>query len=250
MTDEASSVTRGEDSRLIQARELVRLMEQGEGRAADRLLGELSQHHNDNLFRQLGQLTRDLHEAINSFQLDSRLADLADKEIPDAKQRLNYVVSMTEEAAHKTLNAVEGSLPVVESLSATAGELKQAWTRFRTRKMSADEFRSLAQEIDEFLERASSDAAAIRGDLSAVMMAQGAQDLAGQIIRRAVNLIQDLEDNLVELIRITGLRFREGYEHHSPSETRGGGPVVPSVDRDDVVTSQDEVDDLLSSLGF
>ena len=205
-------MTTQEDPRLIQARELVRLMEQGEEKEAERLIGELTQHHDDNLYRQLGQLTRDLHEAINGFQLDSRLADMADKEIPDAKERLNYVVTMTEEAAHKTLNAVEGSLPIAESLGATAEELKESWTRFRGRKMSPDEFRSLAHEIEDFLERASSDANSIRGDLSAVMMAQGAQDLTGQIIRRVVNLVQDLEDNLVELIRITGMRFRQGDE--------------------------------------
>lgn len=243
-------MTTQEDSRLSHARELVRLIEQGEDRQADRVIDELTQHRDNNLFVQLGQLTRDLHEAINNFQLDSRLADIADKEIPDAKERLNYVVTMTEEAAHKTLNAVEGSLPVAEALSASAGELKQAWARFRDRKMSAEEFRSLANEIEEFLERTRADAHVIRGDLSAVMMAQSAQDLTGQIIRRVVNLVQDLEDNLVELIRITGMRFMQTDDREQPSDARGAGPVVPSVDKGDVVTSQDEVDDLLSSLGF
>jgi chemotaxis protein CheZ len=59
------------------------------------------------LFDELGKLTRELHEALNSFRGDSRLIELTRDEIPDAKERLNYVVSMTEQATHRTLNALD-----------------------------------------------------------------------------------------------------------------------------------------------
>ncbi|MGD8208132.1 MAG: protein phosphatase CheZ [Thiohalocapsa sp.] len=251
MSPDAQKMPAEEDSRLAQARELVRLLERGEDAQVERLIDDMTDHRDINLFQQLGVLTRELHETINSFQIDSRLAAIADKDIPDAKERLNYVVTMTEEAAHKTLNAVEGSLPIAESLGASADELKAAWARFRGREMSLEEFRSLSKEIETFLDRTSADAHSIRSDLSAVMMAQSAQDLTGQIIRRVVSLVQDLEDNLVELVRLTGMRFAQDEEtkDKGTGEPRGGGPVVPSVDKD-VVTSQDEVDDLLSSLGF
>jgi chemotaxis protein CheZ len=251
MSQDAQKMPAEEDSRLAQARELVRLLERGEDAQVERLIDDMTDHRDINLFQQLGVLTRELHETINSFQIDSRLAAIADKDIPDAKERLNYVVTMTEEAAHKTLNAVEGSLPIAESLGACADELKASWARFKGREMSVEEFRSLSREIETFLDRTSADAHSIRSDLSAVMMAQSAQDLTGQIIRRVVSLVQDLEDNLVELVRLTGMRFAEDEDakDKGAGAPRGGGPVVPSVDKD-VVTSQDEVDDLLSSLGF
>jgi chemotaxis protein CheZ len=245
------------DIRLTRARELVEAFEGGDTDQAERIVDELSRAQESNLFQQLGKLTRELHETLSNFQIDSRLVDLAGKEIPDAKERLNHVVTMTEEATHKTLTAVEGSLPRAEHLGKTAAQLKDAWGRFRNREMSAEEFRVLSRDIETFLGQVGSDADTIREDLTAVMMAQSAQDLTGQIIRRVVTLVHDLEESLVQLVRMSGMRLLlDGAGAPAPEaetdkkSSSGHGPVVPSVDKGNVVTSQDEVDDLLSSLGF
>lgn len=237
-----------QNERLERAREMVALLEAGEESQADRLLEELGKSHESNLFQQLGKLTRELHEAISNFQVDSRIADLARDEIPDARERLNHVVSMTEEAAHKTLGAVERSLPLVETLGGEAQRLDAAWKRFRAREMSAEEFRELSRQMDEFLARTVADSDAVRVGLTDVMMAQGAQDLTGQIIRRVVSLVQELEEKLVELVRITGMRLISDTAE-VPLPSKGFGPAVPHLDQG-TVKSQDEVDDLLSSLGF
>lgn len=236
------------NERLARAREIVALLEAGDESQADRLLEELGKKHETNLFQQLGKLTRELHEAISNFQIDSRIADLAREDIPDARERLNHVVSMTEEAAHKTLSAVEQSLPVMESLGGGARRLNDAWRRFRAREMSVEEFRELSRQMDEFLAKTVADADVVRNDLTTVMMAQGAQDLTGQIIRRVVGLVQELEEKLVELVRITGLRLIADAAEPQAS-SKGHGPAVPNLDQG-TVKSQDEVDDLLSSLGF
>lgn len=241
--------TTEQDGRLARARELVKAIETGANEEADRLLHEITAERDSNLFQQLGKLTRELHEALSSFQFDSRIAHLAREEIPDARERLNYVVSMTEEAAHKTLGAVEQSLPVAEALGEGARGLNERWQRFRAKQMSAEEFRELTRELDGFLERVVGDSDTIRHDLTAVMMAQGTQDLSGQIIRRVVKLVQELEEKLVELVRITGLRLSLSEQEEPDEETRGAGPAIPGLDQG-VVQSQDEVDDLLSSLGF
>jgi chemotaxis protein CheZ len=245
------------DDRLDKARALVEVCESGDDGEADRIIDQLSRAHETNLFQQLGKLTRELHEALSGFQLDSRLAALAEEEIPDAKERLNHVVTMTEEAAHKTLTAVEDSLPRAENLGKTAAQLREAWGRFRGREMSAEEFRNLTRDIDIFLGQVGDDADTIRADLNAVMMAQGAQDLTGQIIRRVVTLVHDLEESLVQLVRVSGMRLVLDGPDEAPDgkaspgkHASGHGPAVPSVDKDNVMSSQDEVDDLLSSLGF
>ena len=240
--------------RLTQVRALLEQLEQGNDDEAERLLDELMRQRETSLFLELGKLTRELHEALNAFLADSPLVKLANTEIPDAKARLNHVVSMTESAANRTLNAVEHSLPLSESIREQVEALAADWQRFRRRAMGADEFRDLTRRLDEFLGRTGADMARLHGSLSEVLMAQDYQDLTGQIIRRVINLVQEVEDNLVGLIRISGQRLTaEPRAEAAVRATVGAtvsGPAVPGVDHGELVQGQDEVDDLLSSLGF
>ncbi|MBI5041593.1 MAG: protein phosphatase CheZ [Gammaproteobacteria bacterium] len=245
-----------DDESLAQARQLVVELEAGNSDQASFLVDELARRRDSGLFQELGKLTRELHDALNGFQLDSKISTLAEHEIPDAKERLNYVITMTEQAAHRTLNAVEESLPIAEELQKRADDLHDKWTRFRRKDMDVSEFRALVPEIDSFLDLTSGHAAKLNSSLSDVLMAQDFQDITGQIIRRVINLVKDVEDNLVGLIRISGQRMappeKTAVKSSSLSEelSRGIGPQVPGVDHADVVNGQDDVDDLLSSLGF
>ncbi|MBI5462829.1 MAG: protein phosphatase CheZ [Gammaproteobacteria bacterium] len=246
-----------DDESLAQARQLVVALEAGDDDRASYLLDELARRRDSGLFQELGKLTRELHDALNGFQLDSKISTLAEHEIPDAKERLNYVITMTEQAAHRTLNAVEESLPIAEELQKRAEELHDKWTRFRRKDMDVNEFRSLVPEIDSFLDLTSGHATKLNSSLSDVLMAQDFQDITGQIIRRVINLVKDVEDNLVGLIRISGQRMAPAEKVAavksgalSEELSRGIGPQVPGVDHADVVHGQDDVDDLLSSLGF
>jgi chemotaxis protein CheZ len=237
------------DARLQQARDLVRCLESGDISAADALVSCMTHLHESNLFRELGRLTRELHDAISGFLLDERLQRLARQEIPDATERLRYVIAMTEQSANTTLGAVEAGMPLVESLQRDAERLAGEWRRFRGRELTLQDFRRLSEELSGFLGRVGSDSGVLHDQLSEVLMAQGFQDLTGQIIRKVIHLVQDVEDKLVELLRLSG----EGLpKQASPAEPEppGHGPTVPGVDAAGVVGGQDEVDDLLSSLGF
>jgi chemotaxis protein CheZ len=245
-----------DDDSLAQARQLVRELEDGNSDAASQLLDDLARQRDSGLFREIGKLTRELHDALNGFQLDSKISSLAEHDIPDAKERLSYVITMTEQAAHRTLTAVEESLPIASELQNCARDLSEKWTRFRRKDMDVNEFRELVPEIDGFLELTCGHASKLNSSLSDVMMAQDFQDITGQIIRRVINLVKDVEDNLVGLIRISGQRMTPAEKSATKSGSlsdelsRGIGPQVPGLDHADVVHSQDDVDDLLSSLGF
>lgn len=247
-----------DDGSLQLARELVEQLEAGDEEMVTKLLDDLARKRETGLFQEIGKLTRELHDALNSFHLDSRIASLTEHDIPDAKERLSYVITMTEQAAHRTLNAVEASLPIAEELQTRSHELRDKWARFRRKDMQASEFRALVPEIDSFLDLTSGHAEKLNSSLSDVLMAQDFQDLTGQIIRRVINLVKDVEENLVQMVRISGQRMRpvEGGSAGSDKAgkedlSRGIGPQVPGVDKgEDVVTGQDDVDDLLSSLGF
>ena len=237
---------------LVQARALIEHLEADNEREVDRLLDELTRVREGTLFQELGRLTRDLHEALNNFRLDTRISEITEKDIPDAKDRLNYVISMTEQAANRTLDVVEHSLPVSEQLARGAAVLTEDWERFQRREMEAGEFRELTPRIGAFLHQVEDDASRLRANLSEVLMAQDFQDLTGQIIRRVITLVQEVEDNLVGLIRMSGQKMlaRDAVSADGGRDTVPGGPQIPGRAGPDVVSGQDAVDDLLSSLGF
>ena len=87
-------------------------LEQGEQAAADELLADICAPNASDMFAKIGQLTRQLHTSLHDFQLDSRIPDLAMQEIPDARERLNYVITMTDKAANRTMDAVDAGLPL------------------------------------------------------------------------------------------------------------------------------------------
>lgn len=240
------------DSSLKSAKKLVELIEQGDESAVIDMIEELSAMRESNLFLELGKLTRDLHDTIAGFQLDSKIFSLTEKDIPDAKERLNHVISMTEEAADKTLTLVEASLPISDELKKKSTELQEKWNRFKSRDMNVKEFRELSHDIDGFFIVLNEKTPELHTNLSDILMAQGFQDLTGQIIRRVITLVQEVEESLVDLVRITGEKMgqKQVKEEKSGPDISAQGPVVPGVDKGDVVSGQDDVDDLLSSLGF
>ena len=235
-------------------RELSQHVESGDTEAADRVLDQIASLRENSLFQELGKLTREFHDALNSFRLDARIASFAEKEFPDARERLRHVVDMTAKSADRSLTAAEESMPICDGIESEANELKEQWARFVNRDLSADEFRQLSGRLGSFLESLGSDAGTLRSNLNDVMMAQDFQDLTGQIIERVITLVDDMESSLVDLIRLSGQNLREQVEAEQKEEDllKGAGPVVPGVDdaAANIVSGQDEVDDLLSSLGF
>jgi len=249
IAERAADVASG-DPRIGRVRELLAHLESGNTNETDRLLGDIAHEHDTGLFQEVGRLTRELHEALNAFRYDTRLMDLANVDIPDAKERLHYVIDMTEQAASRTLNTVEQSKPVCEEIRARAHGIHEDWQRFMQRKMDVTEFRALSARLDEFLPWAEGSATRISDNLSEALMAQGFQDLTGQIIRRVIKLVEEVEGNLVNLIRISGQKLGSGPEPSAKPADTLDGPQIPGKRQADAVSGQDEVDDLLSSLGF
>ena len=239
---------------LEQAKQLVVFLEQGEQEKADQLILDAASKEQSELFAEVGKLTRQLHESLKNFHLDTRLSDLTNEAIPDAKQRLNYVMEMTEQAANKTMDAVEASLPIAERLSTDLHQIKPNWDKLMRRDLQLGEFKQLCHQLDGFMDRSQSSTLELHDLLNNVLMAQDYQDLTGQVIRRVIELVREVEESLIHLLTVFGGEESELLEKEQvASKVNGEGPEGPIIDkesRDDVVSSQDEVDDLLSSLGF
>jgi len=236
------------DNVLATAERLIVEMRSGNEDQAAKALDELVRAREVSLFQEIGKLTREFHDALASFRVDSRVADLAEKDIPDARERLNHVITMTQNAADRTMSAVEHSLPLVEDIANVAVNLRAQWQRFQKREMNAQEFRELAKSIDVFLGTTETKSADLKSKLNDVLMAQDFQDLTGQIIKRVITLVEDVEANLVNLIKLSSQKVVPANTHYDAIKAEG--PVVPGVKTDGAVSGQDAVDDLLLSLGF
>lgn len=236
---------------LEHARALVSSIENKNEDQAVEHLKKISCINETKMFQELGKLTRDLHDTLVGFSIETEISNLAVNDIPDARERLSHVITVTDQAAHKTLSAVEEAIPVCEELEESAANIEQQWNRFISRDLSADEFRALSREIGGHLEISSERYKKVKSNLNEILMAQDFQDITGQIIRRVIELVQDVEDKLVELIKYSGNQKDDlANKDEKKDEKNLAGPQVPGTESATALKSQDEVDDLLSSLGF
>ncbi len=242
---------------LEQARELVQLLEMEQQEAANELVQGLVVPGSSELFAEVGKLTRQLHDSLKGFQVDPAIDNLLIEDIPDAKRRLNHVIDMTEQAANKTMDAVESCLPIADKLNSGISQILPSWQRLMSRDMKVGEFKELCHSLNGFLNQASLDATALQGSLTEVLMAQDYQDLTGQILRRVIELVREVEDSLIGLLTAFGHSNLPAVDRPAAvavKKPKAGheaeGPIIDAQLRDDVVQGQDDVDDLLSSLGF
>ncbi|NOQ80043.1 MAG: protein phosphatase CheZ [Gammaproteobacteria bacterium] len=245
------------------AKELVASAKSGNDEEVKIILDELATMKETRLFQELGRLTRDVHETFKAFRSDSRITELADGDMADAKERLHYVIDMTQQAADATMTHIETAIPLCENITKDTTELLSSWERFTQRKMEADEFRQLSKTLKVFLQTANNDSVTLMSKLNEIMLAQSYQDITGQIIYKVIKLVEDVEEDLINLIKLSSEHLGRDLISEKTIETESteaeknkakrilDGPVVPGlVDEAETLSGQDEVDDLLSSLGF
>lgn len=236
---------------LEQAKELVQLLEQGQQSEANRLLTDVYESSNNPMLKEIGMLTRDLHESLKNFHIDDRFSEIATDEIPDARERLQYVIQKTEVAANKTMDAVERCMPIADKLHESLLLIRPEWNGLMNGRIELMHFKSLCHRIDDLLSQVEGDSSQLRGELTEILMAQDFQDLTGQIIKRVINLVNEVEKRLVEILTVFGAAQKEQKaDKATVSSIEPEGPILNPHERIDAVSSQDEVDDLLSSLGF
>lgn len=197
------------------------------------------------MFNSLGHLTRQLHDSLRGLGADKILQDSA-RQIPDARQRLAYISEMTEQAASRVLNATDIAKPIQDALIARSQGLSQRWERMFANQLSVDEFKALAADTRSYFTETPVKLQKINEQLMEIIMAQDFQDLTGQVIKKVVDLVQDLEAQLL------GVLLEAMPEQRKAEAPEGllNGPVINSAGRVDIVSNQTQVDDLLESLGF
>ena len=197
--------------------------------------------------RDVVELTREIETALEHFCANTRLEDLTHREVPDARVSLEHVLDLTNEAAHRTMDLVERSYAPAERTRDLADRLAPLWQAQREHKATAAELLPL---MDQFLTSARTDAEEIRRNLGEVLMAQGYQDISGQIIRSVIELIDEIQEALAGLVALSRGQPVELCGRREPAAERNAmGPRVPGVAKGDTVNGQDEIDQLLSGIG-
>ncbi|MBT9516360.1 MAG: protein phosphatase CheZ [Methyloversatilis discipulorum] len=203
------------------------------------------EHSCENVFNKVGHLARQLHDTLRQLGYDHALEDVA-QQMPDARSRLNYVAQMTENAASRVLNATDVAIPLQDDVEKRSSALHDRWEKLYRNELSVDEFKALATETRGFLGDVPGFARDTRAQLNEIMMAQDFQDLTGQVIKKIVEMSQQLESGLLQVL----IEAMPAEKRAAAPEGLLNGPVINSEGRGDVVTSQEQVDDLLESLGF
>jgi chemotaxis protein CheZ len=210
------------------------------------MAGETNKGGDDSqdLINRIGHLTRQLREGLRELGLDKGIAKAAEA-IPDARDRLNYVATMTERAAERALNAIDAAQPIQEELAKQAAVLRERWEEWFASPMGLDGARALVVDTRGYLADVPVQAAAINAQLLEIMMAQDFQDLTGQVIKKMMDVVQEVETQLLQLL----IDSVPPEKRQETTNSLLNGPQVKSGSADAVV-DQAQVDDLLSSLGF
>lgn len=191
------------------------------------------------MFDRLGGLVRMLHDSMRELGYDRSLSDVA-VQIADAQGRLEYVATLTEQAANKVLNATDLGMPEQDELAKKAKSMDARWTDLFEGKLSIDEFKILANDSKTFANSVLTATDAEKARLLDIMMAQDFQDLTGQLIKKVVAINKRVEHELAQILL-----------DNAPSDLKEKavelmeGPSVPNA-----ALEQDDVDNLLDSLGF
>ncbi|MBO1928339.1 protein phosphatase CheZ [Thiomicrorhabdus sp. 6S2-11] len=206
------------------ANQLVAALHANDQKTAQSLTLQLAQQTEQSLYQEVSNLAENLHCTLDELEHMPLLMQTK-HDIPDAAERLQYVLDTIEEASNKTLTSAENSIAIIEQIE-------------ERHSGGNSEIKTLLNEMTS--------------ELNNIMLAQSFQDLTGQVLNRVILIISSLEQSLVALIEKSGHNFNaipDRKESDAELE-KGVGPNVTQAAKKDTVSDQTDVDDLLADLGI
>ena len=189
--------------------------------------------------QKIGRAAASLHRLLKELGHTRNLEKSAST-MPDARDRLSFVDKSMHEASEKAISAVEASMPLIKGNRAACSALSA--------RLADASFKEHPALVTEAISRLGEIAAAeevLHHNLLQIMEAQEFRDVAGQMVNKIVLAAIEVETILLDLLK----EYVPNAED-SLISTHGltAGPGHKKTE--DSVNGQDEVDDLLSSLGF
>ena len=244
------------------AKQLMDATSAGDWSGSMAIIQELQEFRHHAFYNEVGHLTRGLHEAIKSFSASVDVEQFSHIDpggsIPimeDATERLNYVIELTEKTAHETMDRVDKSLVLVDKMDEQSSRFADLLSLVGQLEAEYEGLRGVYERTCQLKEESEQTVSDMRSQLTEILVAQSSQDISGQLIRKVITLVTQLEASLVYLVEmaakietISGVKLlSEDKKQNDPIAAEG-----PQLKRNspDVAANQDEVDELLSSLGF
>jgi chemotaxis protein CheZ len=196
------------------------------------------------MYERLGNIVRMLHDSLRELGYDRSLTNVANQ-INDAQGRLEYIATLTEQAATKVLNTIDIGLPQQEELGKRSKQMEERWAQLFDGKLSIDEFKTLAGDSKTFAAQVSQATETEKARLLDIMMAQDFQDITGQLIKKIVVITHTVESELAQLLKDNAPPEAKAAMAAAEATSLMQGPSNPGQ-----AMVQDDVDSLLADLGF
>jgi chemotaxis protein CheZ len=183
------------------------------------------------IFKEVGQITRKLHDSLESFKgaIDNGLQKLTESDVPNAVDKLQFVITKTEDAANKTMGIVERYFEEENDFISHLDNIKGH---------------------DEDVAYLKAFKGALDENMTEILTAQQFQDITGQTIKKVINLVNSVEGELLTLITKFGLSDRAGADIKPTTVTYNEYETEETGSNLDEKVSQSDVESLLNDFGF
>lgn len=192
----------------------------------------------DARIKKIGLATTKLHRLLKELGHTRNLEKSAST-MPDARDRLSFIDKSMHESSERTINAVEASMPLTNHSHAACKALAS--------RLSSARFSEHGELIEETISQLGEIAASeniIHHNLMQIMEAQEFRDVAGQMVNKIVKAAVEIESILLDILKEYATDTKDSL---ISTEGLTAGPGLKTRDS---VKGQDEVDDLLASMGF
>lgn len=186
----------------------------------------------------IGLATARLHRILKDLGHTRHLEKSAST-MPDARERLSFIDKSMHDASERTISAVEASLPLTSQNRTVCSELSMQLADVRFA-----EHQPLVMEAISKLGEIAMAEEAVHHHLLQIMEAQEFRDVAGQMVNKIVNAAVEIENILLDILKEYAPDARDSLI------STEGLTAGPGQQTQDSVKGQDEVDDLLASLGL
>lgn len=198
---------------------------------AEQIVEQLARETDNGLFKEVGKITRTLHDSLEEFKgsIDSGLQKLTNDDVPNAIDKLQFVITKTEDAANKTMG-------IIERYFEESSEFSKHIENLSGNAESVDYLRIFKDSLDN--------------DMTSILTAQQFQDITGQTIKKVINLVNDVEVELLSLMNKFGMQIKAEADpaggSAGPHKAEASCPDNKALEK----VSQSDVEALLNDCGF
>jgi chemotaxis signal transduction protein/chemotaxis regulatin CheY-phosphate phosphatase CheZ len=197
----------------------------------DSIVDQLVRATESDLFKEIGRITRKLHDSLEEFKgaIDNGLQSITEHDFPNAVDNLQFVIKKTEEAANRTMGIIERYFEESHDLSNHIKAIKghdETVTYLRAFKDSLDD------------------------DMTMILTAQQFQDITGQTIRKVIDLVHNVEVELLQLITKFGMLVKSSADKLAAGAGSGQSDMISETEKSAKKITQSDVESLLNEFGF